>query len=61
VVETFEPATGADEDDSPSVEISLSVHRDLMAVLWPLTIFVLAPLALLGAIWLLWLLVRTAM
>ncbi len=57
----IESARGFDDDDSPSVEIPLSVERDLMAVLWPLTVFVLAPLALVGAIGLLWLLVRTAM
>ncbi len=51
---------GIEEDDSPSVEIPLSVERDFMAVLWPLTIFVLAPLALLGVAGLLWLLVQTA-
>jgi serine/threonine protein kinase len=58
---TIESSRGFDDDDSPSVEIPLSVERDLMAVLWPLTVFVLAPLALAGAIGLLWLLVRTAM
>jgi len=49
-----------DEDDSPSVEIPLSVTRDVMAVLWPLMVFVVAPLTLLGALALLWLLIRTA-
>ncbi len=59
-VQAIEAAQGIDEDDSPSVEISLSVERDLMAVLWPLTVFVLAPLAFFGALGVLWLLVRTA-
>ena len=58
--EVAEMLQGSDEDDSPSVEIPLSVKRDLMAVLWPLTVFVLAPLALVGAVGLLWVLVRTA-
>ena len=50
----------ADDDDSPSVEIPLSIGRDMMAVLWPLMVFVVAPLTLLGALALLWLLVRAA-
>jgi len=57
---SFDPARAADEDDSRSMEIPLSVHRDVMVVLWPLTVFVVAPLTLAGALWLLWLLVRTA-
>jgi serine/threonine protein kinase len=59
-VQPIELAQGGNDDDSPSVEIPLSVERDLMAVLWPLTVFVLAPLALVGALGLLWVLVRTA-
>jgi hypothetical protein len=61
----FGPAAGAaedaDEDDSPSVEIPLSLARDAMAVLWPLMVFVVAPLTLLGAVALLWFLIRAAM
>ena len=50
MVKTFDLSRGVDEDDSRSVEISLSVQRDLMAVLWPLTAFVLAPLTLAGGL-----------
>jgi serine/threonine protein kinase len=60
-VQAVGPVPVVEEDDSPSVEIPLSVQRDLMAVLWPLTIFVMAPLTLLFVAGLLWLLVRTAM
>ena len=41
--------------------IAPPVPRDLMAVLWPLTVFFLAPLSLVGAILLLWWLARTAL
>ena len=58
--QTTDSAQIVEDDDSPSVEIPLSVERDVMAVLWPLTIFVVAPLALVGVIGLLWLLVRAA-
>jgi eukaryotic-like serine/threonine-protein kinase len=50
VLETFEPLDESREDHSPSSEISTYEQGDLMTVLWPLTVYVLAPLALLGAI-----------
>jgi len=43
-----------DESESSSLEIQIPVHHDLMAVLWPLAIFVLTPLALAGTVLLLW-------
>ncbi len=46
-------------DDSHSVEIV--EQTGLMTVLWPLTVFFLAPLALVGATLLLWLVVRALM
>jgi hypothetical protein len=58
-VETIEPTADADEDDSASLEIA--VQSDLMAVLWPLTVFALAPLALVGTILLLWWVARAVM
>jgi eukaryotic-like serine/threonine-protein kinase len=55
VLDTFGP-TGSGEDDLKS---PMSVHGDLMAVLWPLTVFLLAPLALVGAVLLLLHVART--
>lgn len=49
-----------DEDDSVSLEIVMvRPPRDIMSVLWPLTIYILAPIALLGTVVLLVLLVWT--
>jgi serine/threonine protein kinase len=61
VLETFEPTRGTDEDDSASVEILTAAPSDLLALLGPLTVFVLAPLALVGAVLVLWLLARSLM
>ena len=57
--EGFERIIGVDEDQSRSLEIPLAAKDDLMAVLWPLTVFILAPLAFIGAVLLLWFLVRS--
>jgi hypothetical protein len=47
------------EIEPASIEVSVPFHsNDLMAVLWPLTIFVLAPLALFGVGALVWMLVH---
>lgn len=46
-----------DEDDSSSREMEIPTGVDAMKVLWPLTVFVLAPSALVGTIVLLWWLV----
>jgi eukaryotic-like serine/threonine-protein kinase len=55
--QVFEPVQPDDEDSSVSLEIAIAPPRDIMSVLWPLTIYVLAPLALIGTIVLLLLLV----
>jgi eukaryotic-like serine/threonine-protein kinase len=61
VLETLGPSTGVRRDSAPRLERPTDEPRDLMAVLWPLTVFVLAPLALIGAVSLLLLLVRAVM
>jgi eukaryotic-like serine/threonine-protein kinase len=65
VVETFEPWASS-ERDAPSLPESLpespeTAPRDLMAVLWPLTVYFLAPMAILGTLWLLWKLMWTVL
>ncbi len=58
VVATFAPPPGAVGDETLPRGTSVPGHDDLMAVLWPLTAFVLAPLALIGVLLLLWFLVQ---
>jgi len=45
-------------DVDPLENIPRPLRQDVMAVLWPLTVFLLAPLALFGAVMLLWWIVR---
>lgn len=52
--EVLDPSQESDGRRSPT-----SPRDDLLAVLGPLTVFVLAPLLLLGAVWLLWWIART--
>ena len=59
VGEGFERIISVEEDQSRSLEIPISTQDDLMAVLWPLTVFILAPLALVGTVLLLWFLVQS--
>jgi serine/threonine protein kinase len=47
------------QGETPQVPLSFS--HDLMAVIWPLTVFVLAPSTLVGAILLLWFLMQRAL
>jgi eukaryotic-like serine/threonine-protein kinase len=54
VVAAFVPAGPGETENQQPVKIPMVWHDDLMVVLWPLTIFVLAPLALIGALVLLW-------
>jgi serine/threonine protein kinase len=49
----FDRFVRIEEDQPRSLEIPIPAHEDLMAVIWPLTVFILAPLALIGAVWLL--------
>jgi len=58
VVETVESSPSIDDDDSPSMEMQIPVSDDWMTAFWPLAIFVLAPLALVGSVVLLWWLSR---
>jgi hypothetical protein len=58
MVETVESSPSIDDDDSPSVEMQIPVADDWMTVFRPLAIFVLAPLALVGSVVLLWWLAR---
>ena len=57
-VETFELNMESDGEKSPSREISLHLKRDAMTVLWPMAVFVLAPVALVGSVLLVWRLAR---
>ena len=58
VVATFAPLPGVGGNELPPRASSVPGHDDLMAVLWPLTTFVLAPLALVGVAFLLWFLIH---
>jgi eukaryotic-like serine/threonine-protein kinase len=61
VVETYGIIRVGNGDAGPPPEIRLSARDSLMAVLWPFTIFVLAPLALVGAVGLLWFVLRAVL
>jgi serine/threonine protein kinase len=43
----------------PEPDIPIPAHEDVMAIIWPITAFILAPLTLIGAIGLLWYLFRS--
>ncbi len=53
-VETFTLNVETDDQASPSHEIAVRVKRDAMTILWPITVFILAPLALAGTALLAW-------
>jgi eukaryotic-like serine/threonine-protein kinase len=57
IVETV-TLSASGPDKSRSADTPVPPHDDFTAVLWPLTVFVLAPLAVVGTVLLLWHLVR---
>jgi eukaryotic-like serine/threonine-protein kinase len=57
--ETLALAADGDEVDSSSREMQIPMPTDLLDVLWPLTVYVLAPAALVGTVLLLLRLVRS--
>jgi hypothetical protein len=57
---TFDAAASSTGELPMPPKVIVPISYDPMAVLWPLTVFVLAPMALVGVILLLWFLMQRA-
>ena len=59
IVGRLDPSIWLDDDDSSSMEMQIPIASNPMTVVWPVLVFALAPLALVGVVLLLWWIART--